>query len=193
MTLNFHPPHFYLVIQVTLCNHVDQEKIISWNQFFFLLEVNFQTKNNDSKLHRLFFTTYQWILKKYRWRDCEKSSIFFNLFINPFPLSHMQYFNRVVKLGHKYTELANKNKISQKYLATLTKITQIGGTLQRAIVCASLHKGDVLFIPFFLACQELSHIIRLRAWKMLTSWTISLCWEGLMAGRGLLMLPGCLP
>ena len=49
--------------------------------------------------------------KKNCWRNSEKSSIFFNLFINPFPLSHMQYFNKVAKLEHKYTELANKHKI----------------------------------------------------------------------------------
>ena len=35
----------------------------------------------------------------------------------------MQKFNRVAKLGHKYTELANKNKIFQQYLVTLTKMT----------------------------------------------------------------------
>ena len=35
----------------------------------------------------------------------------------------MQKFNRVAKLGHKYAELANKNKIFQQCLAMLTKMT----------------------------------------------------------------------
>ena len=47
----------------------------------------------------------------------------------------MQKLNRVVKLEQKYTELANKNRIFQQYLATLTKmkmVPQIGGASHRA-------------------------------------------------------------
>ena len=54
---------------------------------FFSIRSQFSTKNDNSKLHRYFYT------------------IIMNL------LSHMQKFNRVAKLKHKYTELANKNKI----------------------------------------------------------------------------------
>ena len=47
----------------------------------------------------------------------------------------------VAKLGHKYTELAKKNKIFSSVSGDADKNYSDRG--------ASLHKGDVLFIPFF--------------------------------------------
>ena len=92
-----------------------------------------------------------------------------------FPLSHI----------HQQGSHTNKKtRCSQQYLTTLTKMMMpphIGGASQRATGGPSLR---VMFFlnPPFLACPEFHHILRLPAWKMLTPWAISLCWERLMAG-----------
>ena len=77
---------------------------------FFSIWSKFSTKINDSKLHRLSLHHINKFLKNIV-EGILKNLFFFNLFINPFPLSHMQEFNRIAKLGHKYAELANINKI----------------------------------------------------------------------------------
>ena len=61
----------------------------------------------------------------------------------------MQYFNRVAKLGHKYTELANKNKIFSAVSGNADKNYPDRGHFTKADRGASLLNGDVLFIPFF--------------------------------------------
>ena len=50
---------------------------------------------------------------------------------------------------HKYTELANKNKIFSAISGNTDKNFSDRVRSQRAIRGALLHKGDVLFIPFF--------------------------------------------
>ena len=53
----FPSPTFLFSHAVTSSNHVAQEKIISWNQFFFLLEVNFQQKTMIQSSIGFFYTT----------------------------------------------------------------------------------------------------------------------------------------
>ena len=50
---------------------------------------------------------------------------------------------------HKYTELANKNKIFSAVSGNTDKNYTDRRRSQRAIGGALLHKGDILFIPFF--------------------------------------------
>ena len=59
---------------------------------------------------------------------------------------------------HKCTELANKNKIFSAVSGNTDKNYSDRGCSQRAIGGALLHKGDVLFIPFFWLAGKLAFI-----------------------------------
>ena len=62
MTINFHPPHFYFVMQ---CRHprVFPRKELSVGIGFFSIKSQFSKENNDSKLHRLFLRHFNEFLK----------------------------------------------------------------------------------------------------------------------------------
>ena len=74
----------------------------------------------------------------------------------------MQEFNRVAQLEHKYTELANKNKIFSAESGDADKNESDRGHFTKG------NRGRFLvlswfFLSLFLACQEFRHILRLLA------------------------------
>ena len=76
----------------------------------FLLKSIFYKKNNDSKLHMLFLHHIN-DFKKNIVEEILKNLQFFSTYLLTHFPSHTCMFKRVAKLVHKYTELANKNKI----------------------------------------------------------------------------------